>query len=314
MSGSNSAAELLPFPSPSPSPSPSCQQLPQEKSSPARHRQHPQHQYQHMVEREPPFAAADYRLAGMRHDLEDIVICVDVDAQIDADMKVTGAKGHSLSRLDAIKQAIFLFVHSKLSVHPLHRFAFAGISQDFFWFQHNFTNDIELINSSVRALCSSGSFPRCDLSSLFQTAASLGRKSQAQGRILRVILIYCRSDVVPAYPTDWHQSKVSFTFDALYLHDKPTQENCPQQVYDALVEALERVSLGEGYIYESGSGFTRILFKQMCCLLAHPQQRCGQDDFDVPRDISKVVSTSDATTSSMPMRPEDIGVASKAFV
>ncbi|MCO5607802.1 hypothetical protein L7F22_062003 [Adiantum nelumboides] len=180
--------------------------------------------------------------------------------------------------------------------------------------QHNFTNDIDLINNSVRNLCSSGSFSCCDLSSLFQVAKSLARKSQTQSRIFRVILIYCRSDVVPAYPSNWPPNQVAFTFDALYLHNKPTQENCPQQVYDALVEALERVSLGEGYIYESGSGLTRILFKQMCCLLAHPQQRCGQDDFDVPRDIAKVISVSDAMTNPTLMRPEDIGGVSKAFM
>lgn len=117
---------------------------------------------------------------------------------------------------------------------------------------------------------------------------------------------------MPTYPSGWSQTRASFTFDALYLHDKPSQENCPQKVYDALVEALEKVSMTEGYIYESGSGSTRVLFKQMCCLLAHPQQRCGQDDFDIPRDISKVVTVTDGTTS-MALTKEDDGGASKSF-
>jgi hypothetical protein len=52
-------------------------------------------------------------------------------------------------------------------------------------------------------------------------------------------------------------------FDALYLDDKPTRDNCPQHVYDALVDALERVSEFEGYTFESSSGSARVLFRQV---------------------------------------------------
>lgn len=249
---------------------------------------------------------------GMEHALEDILVCVDLDRQVDADMKVAGAKGQNLSRLDAIKQAIFLFVHSKLTMHPLHRFAFAALSHTATWLQQSFTSDMEVINNSVRALSSIGAFSQCDLTLLFRMAAFEAKNSSAQGRILRVILIYCRSDIVPTYPSEWPQSQYPFTFDALYLHDKPTQSNCPQRVYDALVEALERVSVAEGYIYESGTGLTRILFRQMCCLLAHPQQRCGQDDFEVPKDISRV-TVLDGSASPAPTKREDDGGASHSF-
>lgn len=300
---------------PSPSSSSSCQQVIETSPSPARPHSRPHsHPRHHPEAGELPSVVPAYRLAGMQHDPEDILICVDADEQLDLDMKISGSKGHSLSRLDAIKQAIFLFVHAKLSMHSLHRFAFAALSHSASWLQQNFTSDIEVINSTVRTLRSSGSFSECDLSLLFQMAAALARKSQARGRILRVILIYCRSDVVPAYPKELSHSQASFTFDALYLHDKPSQENCPQRVYDALVEALEKVSEVDGYIYESSWGLTRILFRLMCCLLAHPQQRCGQDDFEVPKDISRVVVGADGATSAAVMRKEDDGGASKSFV
>lgn len=249
----------------------------------------------------------------MLHAPEDILFCVDVDRQVDAEMKVPGAKGQGLPRLDAIKQAILLLVHSKLMVCPDHRFAFATIGQTAAWLQQNFTNEIDIINSSIRALRSSDVYPRCDLSQLFRMAASEARKSQALGRIVRVVLIYCRSEVVPEYPDTWAEKHRSFTFDAMYLHDKPTQFNCPQRVYDALVEALERVSLLEGYIYESGSGLSRVLFRQMCCLLSHPQQRCLQDDFDVPRDISKVTVPADGSGGPASAKKEDDGSASHSF-
>lgn len=73
----------------------------------------------------------------------------------------------------------------------------------------------------------------------------------------------------------------------MYLHDKPGPDNCPQAVYDTLVEALEQVSEYEGYILESGQGLVRVIFRQMCTLLLHPQQRCVQDDIGIPKSLTK---------------------------
>lgn len=80
----------------------------------------------------------------------------------------------------------------------------------------------------------------------------------------------------------------------LYLHDKPGPENCPQKVYDALVDALEHVTEFEGYIFESGQGLSRVLFRHICVLLSHPQQRCLQDHIDVPKSLTKKSPTADS--------------------
>jgi hypothetical protein len=69
--------------------------------------------------------------------------------------------------------------------------------------------------------------------------------------------------VVPEVAVQLPGKQCLFTFDALYLHDKPTRDNCPQRVYDVLVDALERVSEFEGYIFESSSGSARVLFRQV---------------------------------------------------
>jgi hypothetical protein len=69
--------------------------------------------------------------------------------------------------------------------------------------------------------------------------------------------------VVPEVTLQMPEKQRLFTFDALYLHDKPTRDNCPQRVYDVLVDALERVSESEGYIFESSSGSARVLFRQV---------------------------------------------------
>ncbi|XP_020675484.2 uncharacterized protein LOC110094561, partial [Dendrobium catenatum] len=100
-----------------------------------------------------------------------------------------------------------------------------------------------------------------------------------------IILIYCRSSILPQH--QWPVNQKVFTLDVLYLHDKPGPENCPQKVYDVLVDALEHVSEYEGYIFESGQGLSRVLFRQICILLSHPQQRCAQDDLDIPKSLEK---------------------------
>lgn len=86
--------------------------------------------------------------------------------------------------------------------------------------------------------------------------------------------------------------------DVIYLHDKPSAENCPQRAYDALVDALEHVSEYEGFIFESGQSFSRVVLKQMCMLLSHPQQRCLQDDIDFPKSLVRKSPAQGDTTAT----------------
>ncbi|KAL9255303.1 hypothetical protein AKJ16_DCAP15994 [Drosera capensis] len=97
-----------------------------------------------------------------------------------------------------------------------------------------------------------------------------------------------------------------YTLDVVYLHDKPGPENCPQKVYDALVDAIEHISEHDGYIFETSQGLQRILVKNMCLLLSYPPQRCIQDDLDVPRNLAKkppVVSPMQGDDSVMIVAP-----------
>ncbi|KAF5726173.1 hypothetical protein HS088_TW23G00914 [Tripterygium wilfordii] len=93
----------------------------------------------------------------------------------------------------------------------------------------------------------------------------------------------------------WPANQKLFTLDVLYLHDKPGPDNCPQKVYDALVDTLELVSEYEGYIFESGQGLARALFRHICVFLSHPQQRCPQDDLDMPKSLVKKSPAADPT-------------------
>ncbi|XP_050215135.1 uncharacterized protein LOC126666182 [Mercurialis annua] len=233
-----------------------------------------------------------YTLKPTRINSEDIIFCVDIDAESTVEMKTTGPTGRPLTRLEAIKQAILLFINAKLSISPDHRFAFSTLSKSGSWFRKEFSSDVESANAALRGLSAgSSSSGQADLTHLFRLAAHEAKKSHAQNRILRVILVYCRSSIRPQH--QWPVNQKLFTFDVMYLHDKPGPDNCPQDVYDALVDTLEHVSEYEGYIYETGQGL-RVLLRYMSILLAHPQQRCTQDDIDIPKSLAKRSSAADS--------------------
>ncbi|KAK4374239.1 hypothetical protein RND71_004916 [Anisodus tanguticus] len=239
----------------------------------------------------PPPAA--YTLEPSRLASEDILFCIDVDNESLVEMKVSVAGGRPYTRLDSIKQAILLFVNAKLTINPDHRFALTGLGKSVFWVRKEFTSEIDSVISAMRGISSvDAPSGHADLTQLFRVAAHEAKKSRAQNRILRVILLYCRSSIPPQH--QWPATQKLFTLDVVYLHDKPGPDNCPQKVYDGLVEALEHVSEYEGYIFESGQGLTRVLFRHMCTLLSHPQQRCVQDDLDIPKSLTKKTAVADS--------------------
>uniref|UniRef100_A0A0D9WLZ0 New component of the BRCA1-A complex n=1 Tax=Leersia perrieri TaxID=77586 RepID=A0A0D9WLZ0_9ORYZ len=191
-----------------------------------------------------------------------------------------------VKRMDAVKQALLLFVHSKLTMCPDHRFAFASLGETVSLVKKDFSSHAGSAMEAIQSLdASETKFAMADLTQLFKTAYQEGQRAELQSRLLRVVLIYCRSSTKPQH--QWPIKPKNFTLDIIYLHDKPTADNCPQKVYDALVDALEHVSQYEGYILETGQGLARILFRQTCILLSHPLQRCIQDDLDIPKPLAK---------------------------
>jgi hypothetical protein len=102
--------------------------------------------------------APRYSLLPGRLPAEDILFCVDVDLEARAEMKSAASAASSGStstaspqptqpagaggapaagprtavrRMDAIKQALLLFVHSKLTMCPDHRYAFGSLGDTF---------------------------------------------------------------------------------------------------------------------------------------------------------------------------------------
>ncbi|XP_051151567.1 uncharacterized protein LOC127265675 [Andrographis paniculata] len=226
-----------------------------------------------------------YTLPAGRLSSEDILFCIDVGPETSVEMKVIGPNGKPYTRLECIKQAITLFVHAKRTINPDHRFALTALSKSTYWLRKEFSSEVDSVVAALRDVSVDASSSLADLTQLFRIATHESKKSRAQNRIFRVILIYCRSSMPPQYqlPT----TLKLFTLDVVYIHDLPGPDNCPQRVFDTLVEALERISEYEGYVFESGRGLTRSIFRHMCVLLSHPQQRCLQDDLDIPKSLIK---------------------------
>ncbi|XP_015884395.3 uncharacterized protein LOC107420052 [Ziziphus jujuba] len=233
-----------------------------------------------------------YTLRPSRISNEDILFCIDVDPESLVEMKISGPNGRPLTRLDSIKQSILLFINAKLTINPEHRFAFATLDKSASWLRKEFSSEVESAIAAFRGLSTTSSGGHADLTALFRVAAHEAKKSRAQNRIFRVILFYCRSSIRPQH--QWPVNQKLFTLDVVYLHDKPAPDNCPQVVYDALVDALEHVSEYEGYILESGQGLARVLFRFTYILLSHPQQRCAQDHLDIPKSLTKKATSSDS--------------------
>ncbi|KAL5062869.1 hypothetical protein RYX36_024606 [Vicia faba] len=231
-----------------------------------------------------------FKLPPLQIDNEDILFCIDIDPQSMLQMK-------GLTHLDAIKQAILLFVNAKLTINPQRRFAFATLSDSASWLKKEFSSKVESTIAAMRELSATTSSSQPDLTTLFQLAAHEAKKSSTQGRILRVILFYCRSTEHPQH--QWPENQRLFTLDIMYLHDKPGHDNCPQEVYDTLVDTLEHVTGYKGYIFESGHASARILFCHVLVLLSHPQQRCIQEYINIPKSLAKKAPLVD------PMATED---------
>ncbi|KAL6276686.1 hypothetical protein ACE6H2_020287 [Prunus campanulata] len=240
--------------------------------------------------------AGRYTLRPTRLSNEDILFCIDVGPESMVELKVAmSPNGRPSTRLDSIKQAILVFINAKLTINPENRFAFASLGKSAYWLWKEFSSEVESAFAAFRVLSANSSSSNVDLTSLFRVAAHEAKKSRAQNRLLRVILIYCRSSIRPHH--QWPVNQKLFTLDVVYLHEKPGPDNCPQEIFDSLVDAVEHVSEYEGYTLETGQLLARILFRYMCMLLSHPQQRCPQDQLDIPKPLGKKLLAADSMTT-----------------
>lgn len=159
----------------------------------------------------------------------------------------------------------------------------------------DFTTDVDVFLENLSALEMSGTFTTFDLSSLYAILADKLVLAEKDGCILRSILLYTRSSVVPTCSADDASrralsSSPKFFYDVVYLHDAASPTNRVQGVFDVLVEFEH--SKNESYLFENCTNLRRF-YCNVALLVAHPLQR------PTPQDAFKCsLGADDAADSS----------------
>lgn len=205
---------------------------------------------------------------------ERIVFCIDLDENV-----APSSVRQSLPRLELVKQAVSVFVHTKAAISNLHSYAICALVESALWYL-DFTTDADVFLESLSALEMSGTFATFDLNSLYSILAEKLVQAEKDGCILRSILLYTRSSVVPTCSAAANRLALTtsqrFFYDVVYLHDAASATNRVQEVFDVLVEFEH--SKNESYLFENCTNLRRFYYN-VALLVAHPLQRPTQDEF-----------------------------------
>jgi len=147
-----------------------------------------------------------------------------------------------LTRLEAVKRYIKRFVSLKGSLCKDHQYALVLLGVEAIWY-NDFTSDYKSIINAIDGIPAQQEFiQEFDMDSLFNliNERSLIPNALTSSHYLRVIFLYSRP-TIPNINLDnvifqqLHESKL-FMFDCVYFHDKKSESNDPQAVYNALLK------------------------------------------------------------------------------
>ncbi|KAG0262754.1 Component of the BRCA1-A complex [Mortierella polycephala] len=228
----------------------------------------------------------------IRSPKEKIIFCIDLDHSMD-EYFMTGEKLND-TRINRTKQLLKWFIEQKSSWNKDHEFAIVVLGEKAVWHM-DFTSDTMLLTHAIDELYTMGRFRSFDTTSLFRAILQNVDLDEDDGSVIRAIMVYTRSDVLPTQPEDeilevLHSSG-RFYFDCVYIHNKNSEVQGsikPQDIYDRLTD-LESVQY-PGYFYE----LARLMKKfttSMSELLASPTIRPQQEKFsavmDPPPSVTK---------------------------
>eukprot|EP00656_Telonema_subtile_P005604 TRINITY_DN12552_c0_g1_i2.p1 TRINITY_DN12552_c0_g1~~TRINITY_DN12552_c0_g1_i2.p1 ORF type:complete len:237 (-),score=34.39 TRINITY_DN12552_c0_g1_i2:138-848(-) len=228
---------------------------------------------------------------------ERIIFCVDL-----ADEPPEPGKWSANFQL--VKQSVLTFMHIKLTASPQHSFALCTLAETALWVQ-DFTSDPNVMGNTLGNLFphhTQGNLTHCDLGSLFDTIAQNARLTDPSPPtcITRALLIYARSDVVPASIThcpSWNtlREHPGFVFDAIFLHARANQSPKCQDVYNFLT-SMQQGPSADGrprnqFYLEVVRSNERRFFEKFALLLAHSGQR--EDQFEFKTNLEPLPEASD---------------------
>ena len=170
------------------------------------------------------------------------------------------------SRLEMTKKLLKRFVLQKQQLIPRQEFGILLLNDGTIW-HLPFTTDPNLINSSIDDIVCQENVV-WNVSSLFDLIHDVLPTSD----ILRIILIYTRSNCIPkCNPVEFksfYEKYANVYLDCVYLHDKPSETNQVQQIFDQ----LGHIESPKARSFEITRNYKRYLLA-MTELLGNPSQR-----------------------------------------
>lgn len=220
---------------------------------------------------------------------EKIIVCIDLSSP-DRNPFVGTRCAQDVSLLEVVKFGVKTFVDVKYKMNNSNQFAICALSETAEMHQQ-FTNNVEEFSGKLDELIPCGKIRTFDMTSLFsviQNCIDQDSKNETDvDCVYRCIFIYCRSDSVPVWGTPPYGqaagrkvlAKENFFFDVLYLHEKPSTYNMPQEVFDALTDVYHTCGTTErpnsSYYCENSTSLSRH-FLCWAQIMAMPSQRPQQ--------------------------------------
>ncbi|KAJ3165414.1 Component of the BRCA1-A complex [Geranomyces variabilis] len=211
----------------------------------------------------------------MRH--ERIVFCVDVSQEAGCEVvgPPPGHNSNTITRLECAKLLMQRFIFQKSRMNPKHQFGVLTATDLTLWAQEC-TSDADLVIQNISRLqFENAQHAMWDLSTLFSALHDQHPDPATADYVLRVIIIYCRSNTHPSGPDDAQlaifRANPNCFLDGIYIHDKANVTNQVQAIYDS----LSLLGNEEDRFYELTREYRRFSIA-MTKLLAHPIQRMAE--------------------------------------
>jgi hypothetical protein len=198
------------------------------------------------------------------------------------------------SRGEQFKLAASTFVKMKSAMDARHEFALVAVCGDCPVWLCDFTRDASAFSDKVAALQADhqASNAQFDLTSVLQLVHTNGVASALEPEIkehlghspsfvLRLVLVYGQSATVPLLDSNCPivadlMAARHFFLDAVFVHDKPTLDNCPQEIFDFLTSELQTVNHSLSLFVETS--VERKIGQLVMSLISHPLLRLSQSD------------------------------------
>ncbi|KAJ3197479.1 hypothetical protein HK101_003177 [Irineochytrium annulatum] len=161
---------------------------------------------------------------------ERIVFCIDTSQEADS------LSGHTQTKLAAIKEKLKKFIWQKRIANSQHEFAIATFTCTTFWHCEFGMTSGQVMESVDSIEVSREEVSYWDVVSLHDAVSPYAPTPHNPKYFLRVILVYFRSAQLPTLSPTKLPHNPYFIIESVYLHDRPSPDNCVQEVYDQLNE------------------------------------------------------------------------------